>query len=119
MAISPDRDGVMDMAIQIRRFDGAMAAILKQWPFVFQTSRGLAVFCGYDGNGRDSKKEINRLVQHHAVVGLQDLIIISAKGYRDNPFSINCAKKFAGSPPVFGYSSGGGLATGNSNGKSK
>lgn len=92
MAISPDRDGVMDMAIQIRRLDRAMATILQQWPFVFQTSRGLAVFCGHDGNGRNSKKEINRLVQHHAVEGLQDLIIISAKGYRDNSLSISCAK---------------------------
>lgn len=82
MAISPDPDGVMDMAVQIRRFDSAMTAVLRQWPFVFQTTKGLALLCGYDGSAQAGKKEIKRLVQHYAVEGLHDVIVVSTAGYR-------------------------------------
>lgn len=82
MAVTPDPDGVMDMAVQIRRFDRAMAAVLRQWPFVFQTAKGLALLCGHDGLAQADKKEIKRLVQHHTVEGLHDVIVVSAAGYR-------------------------------------
>jgi hypothetical protein len=92
MTISPDMDGVMDMAIKIRRFDSTMAAILRQWPFVFHTDRGLSVFCGHDGSEQAGEKEIDRLVQHHALAGLQNLIMISATGYKENALSITGGK---------------------------
>lgn len=82
MTISPDMDGVMDMAVQIRRFDKTMATVLRHWPFVFQTTRGLAVFCAYNGQEPAGKKDIKKLVQSHAVEGIDDVVIVSAAGYQ-------------------------------------
>jgi hypothetical protein len=88
MGIFPDTDGVMDMAVRIRRFDQAMATVLRQWPFVFQTPKGLAVFCGHDGDEPAGGKEIQKLIQGHTVEGLDDIVIVSAAGYQKDAYPV-------------------------------
>lgn len=112
MAVSPDLDGVMDMAVQIRRFDRVMATIFRACPFVFQTPRGLAIFCGHDGPLPAGKEEIDELVQSHAVEGLRDLIIASATGFREDARPIRDEKNlpavylFAGVDAVVAWQNG-------------